>query len=61
MYLVVWTMIIDEETTKDHFRAFEHLKDAKDLYRKLLGFDNLHNASIAAVIESTDYEVVKSL
>jgi hypothetical protein len=58
MYLVAYMKHKDYRTS-DHYEVFEKHKEAKERYEELLEEEWLHSASIARIIESTDYDYNK--
>ena len=52
--MTVWTDYTDDLTT-DEWMVHETLAEARKHYGQLLEADDLHSASICAVVESTDY------
>ena len=56
MYIVAWTTgSLKEEKIIDKWEAYENLSNARRRYETVLGIRDLEIASIAAVVESTDY------
>ena len=60
MYIIAYaTQDRKTNLTKDKWVTAETLSKAQDVYRGLLAKHNLHSASIAAVVKSTDYSPEK--
>lgn len=64
MFLLVYTTTHPSPTGKgiistDKYLTFESLSLAQHAYNEVLEYDNLYSASIAGVIQSTDYESAK--
>lgn len=56
MYIVAWSLRDeDEDIDTDQWAACETLEEARAYYAAVLEDPNLYTASIAAVVESTDY------
>lgn len=59
MYLVVWTTRQRRDFAPtidtDHWEACETLAQARVRYAQVLALPDLYTASIAGVVESTDY------
>ena len=57
MYLVVWTTRPGDDgiTDSDHYETCETLEEARAQYADVIERDDTWSASIAMVVESTDY------
>jgi hypothetical protein len=66
MYLVVWTtrregtavrrgQIFNAPLDNDRWEACDTLAEARKRYKKIIAREDTYSASIAAVVDSTDY------
>jgi hypothetical protein len=56
MYIVTYTLVIEENTTVDYYDVHGTRAHAQAQYDKLRDRDDLFTASINAVLESTDHD-----
>lgn len=54
-YMTQRTGKAGQEITRDHYEMADSLAEARAIYSRVLTTPHLHSATIAAVVESTDY------